>query len=159
MDEGARGHRVGYVVVLLGVALFIASCFLPYYGGGSLGAGSETVSLYQQVSLGSDSVAWDLGTLLFLFGGVASVAAVAIASVTQNASLARTPAVLTAAVVAWSLTWIGALLREATFGLGITLEWGFWTQAASVGVVVVGTIVAFMTARRGADERGAMADR
>ena len=53
------------------------------------------------------------------------------------------------------MTWTGIILREATFGLGITLEWGFWVQALSVGVVVIGTIVVVATARAGAHTRDA----
>jgi hypothetical protein len=72
-DSVAKGHstrprlRIGYLVVLAGAAGFVASCFVPYYG---FGPGFETVSLYQRGS-GSHSVGWDLGSLLFLFGGVA----------------------------------------------------------------------------------------
>jgi hypothetical protein len=56
---------------------------------------------------------------------------------------------MAAAVAAWSLTWIGLMIREATFGGGISLEWGFWVQASSIGVVVIGTIVvvAYRTSR------------
>jgi hypothetical protein len=39
------------------------------------------------------------------------------------------------------------MIRQATFGLGITLEWGFWAQALSVGVVIIGTIAVEATAR------------
>jgi hypothetical protein len=114
--------RLGYGVVLVGAVGFLTSCFVPYYGGG----GSETVSLYQQGSLGSDSLGWHVGSLLFLFGGVATVALLALAGVTRRGP--RTVAsMLAATVVAWSLTWTGLMIREATFGgLGITLEWGFW---------------------------------
>jgi hypothetical protein len=149
-DRVAMGHslrrswRAGYLVVLAGAVGFVASCFLPYYGGGVLGPGSTTVSLWQQGSLGS--VAWDLGSLLFLFGGVATVAFLAIAAVTRRAHRTA-PTMLAATVVAWSLTWSGIMIREATFGPGITLEWGFWVQALSVGVVVIGTILAVASAR------------
>jgi hypothetical protein len=57
------------------------------------------------------------------------------------------------AVVAWSLTWIGALLRLGTF-LGASLEIGFWLQAVSVGVTIIGTILV-ATRRYGAHEQGA----
>ena len=43
------------------------------------------------------------------------------------------------------------MIQEATFGIGISLGWGFWVQAASVGVVVIGTIVVAATARAAAD--------
>jgi hypothetical protein len=157
-DSVAKGHstrprwRIGYLVVL-GAAGFVASCFVPYYGGGVVGPGSRTVSLYQQGSLG-DSVGWYLGSFLFLFGGVATVAFLAIAGLTRRGP--RTAGTtLAATAVAWSLTWTGLMIREATFGLGITLEWGFWVQALSVGVVVIGTIVVVATARAGAHTRDA----
>jgi hypothetical protein len=57
---------------------------------------------------------------------------------------------LAATVVAWSLTWTGLMIRDAMLGLGITLEWGFWVHAVSVGVVAIGTIVVVATARAGA---------
>jgi hypothetical protein len=157
-DSVAKGHStrprlwIGYLVVLAGAAGFVASCFVPYYGGG-VGPGSRTVSLYQQGSLG-DSVGWYLGSFLFLFGGVATVAFLAIAGLTRRGP--RTAGTtLAATAVAWSLTWTGLMIREATFGLGITLEWGFWVQALSVGVVVIGTIVVVATARAGAHTRDA----
>jgi hypothetical protein len=61
-DRIAKGRstrprlRIGFLVVLAGAAGFLTSCFVPYYGGGVFGPGSETVSLYQQGSLGSDSL-------------------------------------------------------------------------------------------------------
>ena len=153
-DRIAKGQstrtrwRIGYLVVLTGAAGFVASSFVPYYGGG-VGPGSRTVSLYQQGSLG-DSLGWYLGSLLFLFGGVATVALLAIAGVMRRGP--RTAATMLAAtVVAWSLTWTGLMIRDATFGLEITLEWGFWIHAVSVGVVVIGTIVVVATARAGAN--------
>jgi hypothetical protein len=138
-----RGWRVGYLVVLAGAAGFVASCFVPYHGSDLFGPGpgSETVSLYQQlVSLGPNEGGSDFGALLFLFGGVASVTVVAVVGVTRR-GVRPGAASMAAVVAAWSLTWIGLMIREATFGLGITLEWGFWVQAVSVGVVMIGSIV------------------
>jgi hypothetical protein len=49
------------------------------------------------------------------------------------------------AVAAWSLTWIGSLLQ--TVGLRnsdiaeLSLEVGFWLQAVSIGVALIGTIL------------------
>jgi hypothetical protein len=130
----------GYLVVLAGAAGFVVSCFVPFLGGGLLPPPSNTVSLWQQGPPG-DSVASVLSQLLLLFGGVATVAVLAIAGLTRRGPLAA-PTVLAAAVVAWSLAWIGLLIGQATIGLGITLEWGFWLQALSVGVVVIGTVLA-----------------
>jgi hypothetical protein len=45
-DRG-RGFIVGYVIVLLGAALFVTSSFLPYYGF----PGGGSVSFYAQLSV------------------------------------------------------------------------------------------------------------
>jgi hypothetical protein len=141
-DESPRvTWRYGYLVVLAGTAGFVVSCFAPFYGGGLFGPGSDTVSLWRQGTPGGDTVASVLARLLFLFGGVATVGLLAIAGLTRRGPLAATT-VLAAAVAAWSLTWIGIMISQATIGLGITLEWGFWLQALSVGVVVIGTVLA-----------------
>jgi hypothetical protein len=59
--------------------------------------------------------------------------------------------VFAATVAAWSLMWIGLMIRQASIGLGIALEWGVWLQALSVGVVVIATVLA--VARAGARAR------
>jgi hypothetical protein len=143
-----RGWRPGYLLVLAGAAGFVVGCFVPYYGG-LLGPG-ETVSLWQPGSPGGDSVASHLGQLLLLFGGVATVAFLAMVGATRRKPRTA-PTMLAATVVAWSLTWTGFMIRQATLGLGISLEWGIWLQALSVGVVVIGTILA--VARGGAGAR------
>jgi hypothetical protein len=153
-DQVAKGksslwtRRAGYLLVLAGAAGFVASCFVPYYGGGLFGPGSETISLWQQGSPGSDSVAADLSYLLFLIGGVATITFLAIAGLTRGRPRTA-PTTLVATVVAWSLTWIGLMIHTATIGLGFTLEWGYWVQALSVGVMVVGSILAVASARAG----------
>ena len=169
---GSRARRsgLGYAVVVLGAALFVASCFLPYMGytGVPAPGTKTTVSLYQQLTLGPDGGSSDLSVLLYLFGGVAPVAAVAVVALVRGerrparptssgtrsarASSPVLPALLVGAVGAWSLTWIGALLRLGTF-LGTSLEMGFWLQAVSIGVTIIGTILVG-TRRAGAHERG-----
>jgi len=145
-----RGRRLGYLIVLVGAAVFVASCFLPYNGLIIVPDGSRTVSIYEQlVSFGPNDGGSDVGALLFLFGGVATVAVIASMGATQRGPRPG-PASMTAAVAAWSLTWIGLMIREATFGgfMSSRLEWGFWVQAVSIGVVLVGTIVVMATARQ-----------
>jgi hypothetical protein len=61
--------------------------------------------------------------------------------------------VLVGAVIAWSLAWIGTMLQFSTFPT-ISLEFGFWLQAVSIGMAVIGTLLV-ATRRRGAHERGA----
>jgi hypothetical protein len=58
----------------------------------------------------------------------------------------------------WSLTWIASLLQSASLRGGGTftrysLEIGFWLQAVSIGVVVIGTILV-VTHRTEAHEKG-----
>ena len=59
---------------------------------------------------------------------------------------------LVGAIAAWSLTWIGTLIRLGTFGT--SLDVGFWLQAVSIGVVIIGAILV-ATRHTGAHERGA----
>ena len=143
-DRG-RGFIVGYVIVLLGAALFVTSSFLPYYGF----PGGGSVSFYAQLSLLQDG-GLGLGAKLFQFGGIATVVVVALVGLTRG-EREWGRGFLAGAVSAWSLTWIGSLLqtaslREATIPEGLTLEAGFWLQAVGIGVTVIGTIL--VTTRR-----------
>ena len=142
-----RGFSVGYVIVLLGAALFVTSCFLPYYRFPAYGG---TISLYQQTQ-GPFGDSANLGALLYLVGGVAPVVAVAVVVLVRGERGPVLPAVLTGAVIAWSLTWIGILLLWGSFlpaSLEIGLEIGFWLQAVSIGVAVIGTILVWFGKRR-----------
>ena len=132
------GSTLGCLIVLLGAALFVTSCFLPYYG---LTEG-QSVSLYDQLLVGGGL---ELGANLFLFGGVATVVVVA-SSVLFEASANRGAASSRARSQRGSLTWIGSLLqsaslREATIPRGLSLDAGFWLQALSICVAVIGTIL------------------
>jgi hypothetical protein len=104
----ATRSRVGYAIVLIGCALFVVACFLPYYGV----AGGRSVTLYDQLVVAQDG-GLELGAILFLFGGVATVVVVAILGLTRG-ERPSLRAFLAGAVAAWSLTWIGSLLRAAT---------------------------------------------
>ena len=148
-----RGFSVGYVIVLLGAALFVTSCFLPYYRF----PGGHSLSLYDQLSLSQDG-GLELGAKLFLFGGVATVVVVAIVGLTRGERLSGR-GFLTGAVSAWSLTWIGSLLqtaslRETTIPEGLSLVAGFGLQAVGICVTVIGTVL-IATRRTRAHERDA----
>ena len=148
-----RGFSVGYVIVLLGAALFVTGCFLPYYRF----PGGHSLSLYDQLSLSQDG-GLELSAILFLFGGVATVVVVAIAGLTRGERQSGR-GFLAGAVSAWSLTWIGSLLRtaslrETTIPEGLSLASGIWLQAVGIGVTVIGTILV-ATRRTGAHERDA----
>jgi hypothetical protein len=135
----ARRPTLGYAVALLGAAVFVTSCFLPYYGV----AGERSVSLYDQL-LVAQGGGLELGAILFLFGGVATVVVVAIVGLTRG-ERPSLRAFLAGAVAAWSLTSTGVLLqtaslRESAIGV-LSLEIGFWLQVVSIGVAVIGTIL------------------
>jgi hypothetical protein len=94
--------------VLLGAALFVAACFLPYYGF----PGERSLSLYDQLLVAQDG-GLELGAILFLFGGVAAVLMAVIVGLTRGERQSGR-GFLAGAVSAWSLTWIGSLLRTAS---------------------------------------------
>src|SRR4029450_1276287 len=64
-DRRTRAPRssVGYAIVLLGEALFVATCFLPYYGF----PGGRSVSLYDQ-RLVAHVVVYEGGGIRVVFG-------------------------------------------------------------------------------------------
>ena len=146
---------IGYAISLVGAVLFVATCFMPYYGF----PGGESVSQYDQLMVGQDGGP-ELGAVLFLFGGVATVVVVAIVGLARSRRDAGPVQFLAGSVAAWALTWIGSLLRSAnlreggTIPGGLTLEVGFWLQALSIGLAVIGTILV-ATRRAGAHERHA----
>ena len=155
VSETAHRSSLGYAIVLLGAVLFVATCFLPYYGYEFAQGG--TVSLYDQLIVAYGG-GLQLGPKLFLFGGVATVVVVALVGLKRRERpLGR--AFLAGAVTVWSLTWIGSLLQSASLRgggtiRGLTLEVGFWLQAVSIGVTIIVTILV-ATRRNGAHERGA----
>lgn len=152
-DRGAT-VRISYLVVLLGTAAYVVSCFLPYYAVG-LGGRDQTVSMYDQLQFGSEEWTLDLGTFLFLFGALAVLAAIAIAGLIGRGHPLWNPALLAVVALAWSLTSFGMILRstallESTLPSGLSLAVGFWVQAVGVLVVVLGTMALLVTARRAA---------
>jgi hypothetical protein len=72
---------------------------------------------------------------------VAPVAVVAVIALVRRQRGSVLPSVLVGAVIAWSLTWIGVLVNTGTSSVNVSLEIGFWLQAVSIGVAVIGTIL------------------
>jgi hypothetical protein len=148
----ARGSRIGYLVILLGAAIFVASLFIPYYG---FELGQRTISLYEQLSTDPSDDGFLLGMLLYMFAGVATAASIAILGLARTEPQPRVPTMLTAAVAAWSLPWIGIILAAAQSSADLSFEVGYWVQTVSIGVVIIGTIVVMASARAKAYERDA----
>jgi hypothetical protein len=141
-------------VVLLGTAGYVVSCFLPYFEV-ELGDRNEGVTMFEQLQVGSDHWTLDLGTLLILFGAAAVLVAIAMVGLLGRGHPLWNPALLAVVVLAWSLTSFGTLLRasalrRSTLPQGLSLDVGFWVQAAGVLVVILGTMALLVTARRAA---------
>jgi hypothetical protein len=139
---------VGYVIVLVGVAGFVLSCFLPYTSLGD----EPSISYYQLVTLRRPTLQY-MGGLLFLFGGAATVAWVALAGLRHGQhERRRKPSILIAVTLAWCSIWIGLLVNVSAGLVGVGYEAGYWSMLVSVGVVIVGTIVVWVSARRATRE-------
>jgi len=133
---------VGYLIVLVGVAAFVLSCFLPY----TQFFDQVSISYYRLATASRGGTFEYVGGLLLLFGGTATVAWVALAGLRHGQHERRqTPSILLAVTVAWSLSWIGVLLSLS--GL-FEHEVGYWSMLVSVGVVIVGSVVAWGSGRR-----------
>jgi hypothetical protein len=141
----ARSRPAGYVVVLLGALGFVVSCFLPYLDYRFLPSQPGPPSLYRVIMLSSRTPAEHAGGFAYLFAGVATVAAVAIAGI--RGTRPWTPFALTAVTTAWSLTWIGTFIHQASI-VG-PKEPGYWGLLVSIVVVVVGTVVVWVSSRPG----------
>ena len=146
---------VGYAIVLVGVAGFVLSCFLPYSSFGPANGSSEsTTSYYEVFTMSRGTLLQYVGGLLFLFGGAATVAWVAFTGLRHGQhERRRMPSVLMAVTVAWSSVWIGLLGSVVSAGfLGAGYEVGYWSMLVSVCVVIVGTIVVWVSARHATQE-------
>jgi len=148
VDMGRRWRvgSTGHAVVLLGAAAFVVGCFLPYYDYRPIAAGS--MSLYRLTLFSPGDPATNWGGSLFLFAGVATVAWIAVAGIRGSGGWTR-PA-LAAVTVAWSLTWFGILLGASGFGTPRVV--GYWVLLLSLGVVVIGTILVWVSTRSDASE-------
>jgi hypothetical protein len=138
-DGGPRAG--GYVIVLLGVVGFVVGCFLPYLSGNFLPA-EGTISLFRLIWLGAGRPFEQVGGVLYLFAGAATVGVIALMGIGRQR--AWTPRALVAGAAAWTLTWIGVLMNQAGFG---PHEVGYWVVLASMGMAIIGTAVVWVSAR------------
>jgi hypothetical protein len=127
------------VIVLVGVAGFVLSCFLPYSSfGGANGSSRSTTSYYEWFTFNREALLQYVGVLLFLFGGAATIAWVAFTGLRHGQhERRRMPSALTAVTVAWSSVWLGLLGSVVSGGfLGAGYEVGYWSMLVSVCVVI-----------------------
>lgn len=142
-----RGSRsAGYVIGLVGVMAFVVGCFLPYW---DLPSGMRPLnyntSYFRLVVSEGAGVATNVGGFMLLFGGPAALAWIAIAGI--RGSRWTRPA-LFAATVVWSLTWIGVLLGVSRLTVDEPRRVGWWVLLLGVGVVVIGTILIWISDRQ-----------
>jgi hypothetical protein len=134
------------VVVLIGAVGFVVSCFLPYTNFALPPA--DSWSLYRVAVLGPGNTAQHVGGFLYLFAGVATIAWISLSGLLRPRRW--TPFALVAVSVAWSLAWIGSLVNQSGFLNPYPV--GYWSLLVSIGVVLVGTIVVWVSARVGVRE-------
>lgn len=136
-----RAGSTGYVVVVLGAVAFVVGLFLPYY---EYEVSPGSLSLYRLTMFERGELVTSVSGGLYLFGGIATLAWIALAGVRTSEGWTR-PA-LAAVTVAWSLTWMGLLLGASRFGTPLLV--GYWVLFLSVIVIVIGTIMVLVAARR-----------
>jgi hypothetical protein len=81
----ASSGVVGYMLVLVGVAAFVLSCFLLY----TRFSDQVSISYYRLATMSRGGTLEYVGGILFLFGGTATVAWVALAGLRHGHHLPR----------------------------------------------------------------------
>jgi hypothetical protein len=142
-SAAGTASRPAYIVVLIGSAAFVASCFVPFYDPGTLRMPLRSVSLFQLMTSFREGDLAMVGGFINLFAGVTIVAWVSIAGLR---GLRWAPTALLAVSAAWSLTWVGVLLNVSGFAVRSPLA-GYWLIFVSIGVVATGAIVAWIASR------------
>jgi hypothetical protein len=129
--------RTGYLVALVGLLGFVGSSFLRLE---QLPAPAPSkLTLYNQIVDGAK-----VGGVIFLFGGVATLAAISIAGALTPRSWTRIA--LPATTVTWTLTMAGLLLLVAHDAESVCA--GFWVLVASLSMVVAGAVLVLVFASR-----------
>jgi hypothetical protein len=141
MEQRKLTGSTGYLVVLLGAAAFVTGLFLPYFDYRPIAG--RAMSLYRLTMLSPGDPATNWGGGLFLFAGVATLAWIAIAGIRGSGGWTRSA--LAAVTIVWSLTWLGVLLGASLFVVSRAV--GYWVLLLSLGVVVIGAISVWVSAR------------
>jgi hypothetical protein len=144
--------------VLLGIAGWVVSCFLPLYRIPDLGEGS--ISLYRQLAFGfaSGVIGIKVGSLLSLFGAVAAIAVISIAGILRPRRWSA--AALAGAAIAWILASVGVLITLASassLNPGMSLAVGYGCLCVSAACVLAGTVVVLIPLRRPDADEGSVA--
>lgn len=133
-------NRLGLLSVLVAAAVFLVSLFLPFAGGA---AGSSSIFS----SFSASPIPDRLGDFLYLFGGVAIIALVALKGLTREGSRSWAPKAIPIVVAAWSLPWIG-FVDNATGRSVHAFHPGSWVLSGSLLTAIAGAIGAAFSARR-----------
>lgn len=139
-----KGSRVGYWIALVGAALYVAGCFLPFWGTGvGISIFDDLVRYPEDVPVHPTGAA--VGGFMFLFAGATVVAATCVLGLRDHDSRRAWPW-LASAVAAWGLTWLGWLLMYSAH-TGFYPRAGPWFMLAGVLVAAAGTVVAAVRSR------------
>jgi hypothetical protein len=144
MERRGSGS-VGYLIVLVGVITFVVGSFLPYWGPGGPAGTISLFRLFVMPTFDDADLSGSVGGFLYLFGGVATLAWIAVAGIRGSR---WTRSALTAVTVAWSLTSIGWLLTIAGLAFDTPRRAGWLVLLLGVVVAVIGTIVIWIGDRR-----------
>ena len=136
-----KGYRIGYSIALAGAALYLAGCFLPFYG---VGAQTSIFDDLVHPDNYSRSARAAVSGSMFLFAGMVVVTVTCIRGLRADDPRRAWPW-LASAVTAWGLTCLGWFLRYAASAVGPRA--GFWCILAGVLVVAAGTVVAAVMSR------------
>jgi hypothetical protein len=144
--ETVRRSVAGYIVVLLGVAGWVAGCFLPLYQFGL--SVSATYRLSEPV-LHRGPILARIGNALYLFGTVAAILVICVLGMRSRSI--RTEGALVGAVLVWTLV-TASIFLSITYSSGTGSNFskgiGYWCLLVSAILVVVGTVMVVVAARR-----------
>ena len=155
-DQTVRGSILGYVVVLLGVAGWVAGSFLPVYRFGE--DHSNGYRLYEPI-LGSLPLLHRIGQVMYLYGVVVAILMICVVGIRSRSARRWVEGALVGSVLVWTLVSSSLFLTIASNGLtpDFAIGIGFWCLLASVVVMVAGTVTVVASTCR-ADRRVVASD-
>ncbi len=148
MERSPRPLKVGYVIVLLGIAGWVVGSSLPLYGFGE--NPSTSYHLYEPVTQATP-ILYKIGNVLYLYGVVAAIMVICVVGMSGRSARRWIEGALVGAVVVWTLVSSDLFLTIASSSgqpSGFSLGIGYWCLLASVVILVTGTVMVVISARR-----------
>ena len=133
--RSVRPSRVGPVIVMLGLVVFVVGCFLPFSAITLDSADGGTASLFRLLVVDRTTLLGNVGGALYLFGGAIVVGVPTFAGIKCGCGWTRPG--LFAAVGAWAATWVGSFMNGGIPGGRVA---GFWVMILGVALALAGTL-------------------